>query len=216
MWSDDFEPNNIKQHKKSTWIKTITLSPPLGYQTSSKHTFVVALGPKEKNHEQVNARFFAELNELQHPTYMYCKSTNCNIPVVLKVLAISADRPERSSLNCMLGHNGISSRRWRYSAYINQQKLKSCVICFKRRLQKLNVAYEHNNFVCRHCFDWDYNHPLMKEPKPENYPSNEHPNSPQPPKGREVTDVTYLRPIELSYELLMQGVRFCFYNHIKF
>ena len=34
LWSDDFEPNNVKQHKKSTWIKTITLSPPFGYQTS--------------------------------------------------------------------------------------------------------------------------------------------------------------------------------------
>ena len=102
----------------------------------------------------------------------------------------------------MLSHNGISSRRWKYSAYINQNKLKSCVICLKKRLQRLNAAYQSNSFICRYCFDWDYNHPSMKEPKPENHPSNEHPDSPQPSKGREIINTTYLRPIELSYKLM--------------
>ena len=121
---------------------------------------------------------------------MYCKSTNCNIPVVIKILAVSADRPERSALNCMLGHNGISSRRWRYSAYINQSKLKSCNVCFQRRLESLNVACSQNKFLCRLCFDWEYNHPSMKELKPDNYPSREHPDSPLPPKGREIRNTT--------------------------
>ena len=92
-------------------------------------------------------------------------------------------------------------------------KISSNLVLYAlKKLQRLNAAYKPNNFVCRHCFDWDYNHPSMKEPKPENYPSNEHPNSPQPPKGREIIDITYLRPIELSYELLIQGVKYCFYN----
>ena len=38
VWSDDFEPNNVKQHKKSTWIKTITISPPPDCQTSCHYT----------------------------------------------------------------------------------------------------------------------------------------------------------------------------------
>ena len=212
LWSDDFEPNNVKQHRKSTWIKTITLSPPVGYQTSPAHTFVIALGPKESNHESINARIFSELNELQKPTYMYCKATNTNIPIVIKILAISADRPERSSLNCMLGHNGLSSRRWRFSAYINQNKLKSCIVCIKRRLQSINTAFDYNNKVCHLCCDWNYNHPSMKQIKPDNYPSNQHPDSPAPPLGREVLNIKYLRPIELSYQIMMDGVRFCFFN----
>ena len=52
VWSDDFEPNHVKQHKKSTWIKTVTLSPPYDCQVSFKHAYVVALGPKDKNHEK--------------------------------------------------------------------------------------------------------------------------------------------------------------------
>lgn len=212
LWSDDFEPNNVKQHKKSTWIKTITLSPPLGYQTSPEHTFVIALGPKEKNHENVNKRIFNELKELQKPTYMYCKSTNSNIPVVIKVLAISADRPERSSLNCMLGHNGISSKRWRYSAYVNQHKLKSCKSCIRKRLQSLNSASMKSKSICYLCYDWNYNHPSMKEPKPDNYPSTQHPDSPPAPLGREVLHVKYLHPIELTYQKMIEGVNFCFFN----
>jgi hypothetical protein len=42
VWSDDFEPNNIKQHKKSTWIKTITIAPPPDCQTSSRHTYTLS------------------------------------------------------------------------------------------------------------------------------------------------------------------------------
>ena len=119
LWSDDFEPNNVKQHKKSTWIKTLTISPPFDCQTSTRHTYVIALGSKSLNHELVNHYFIQELKSLQTPTYMYCKVTNCNIPVVVETLAVSADRPERSALNGLLGHNGLCSRRWRYSAFIN-------------------------------------------------------------------------------------------------
>ena len=212
LWSDDFEPNHVKQHKKSTWIKTVTIAPPVGCQTSTKHTYVIALGPKDKNHEKLNSFFFQELKNLQKPTYMYCKNINSNIPVVVKIVAISADRPERSALNSMLGHNGISSRRWRYSAYINQKKLKSCKICLKQRFLKINVASADHPHLCRMCYDWNFNHPSMHEPKPENYPKTQHPDSPVPPAGREVLDIENLHPIELSYPLLIQGVQFCFFN----
>lgn len=104
VWSDDFEPNNVKQHKKSTWIKTITIAPPKHCQTSSNHTYIVALGAKTISHEIVNHYFNQEVNDLKRPTYMFCAATNCNIPIVVDILAVSADRPERSALNFMLGH----------------------------------------------------------------------------------------------------------------
>ena len=212
LWSDDFEPNHVKQHKKSTWIKTITIAPPQDCQTSSKHTFVIALGPKDKDHEIVNHHFFKQLKKLESPTYMYSKETNSNIPIVVKVLAISADRPERCALNCMLGHGGITSRRWRYSAYINQEVLKSCKSCLKQRLLSVHNKHLDNDIVCSECYDWDYDHPSMSEPKPKEYPVVQHPDSPPPPKGREILDITNLHPIELSYKVMMDGVRFCFFN----
>ena len=209
LWSDDFEPNHVKQHKKSTWIKTITIAPPPDCQTSSKHTYVIALGSKDMNHENVNKYFSRELKQLESPTFMYCKSTNSNIPVVVKILAVSADRPERCALNCMLGHGGITSRRWRYSAYVNQTKLRSCKKCFTQRVRSMD---ETSFDLCSLCYDWNYNHPSMFVPKPPDYPISQHPNSPPPPKGRAVLDVINLRPIELSYELLIDGVKFCFFN----
>ena len=212
LWSDDFEPNNIKQHKKSTWLKTITICPPVGYQTSNNHTFIIALGPKDRCHEKVNTFFFQQLKELESPTFMYCKSTNTNIPVVIKILAISADRPERSSLNSMLGHNGISTKRWRFSAYLNHQKLKSCKLCMKNRIQSMNNIVPPNEKLCGTCYDWNYDHPAMNENKPHNYPITQHPDSPSPPVGREVLNRSFLYPIELSYEIMKEGVQFCFFN----
>ena len=212
LWSDDFEPNHVKQHKKSTWIKTVTIAPPQHCQTSPKHTYVIALGPKDANHEEVHHRLFNELQQLKSPTFMYSKSTNSNIPIVVRVLAISADRPERCAINCMLGHGGHTSRRWRYSAYVNQKKLKSCSRCMRSRIMSLSGSVSSDKEYCSFCYDWDYSHPSMFSALPQDYPTVQHPNSPLPPPGREVVGITELRPIELNYAVMLQGVKFCFFN----
>ena len=205
----------MKQHKKSTWIKTVTFAPPEHCQTSAKHTYVIALSAKSTDHELINHYFTQEVNELKTPTYMYCKATNSNIPIVVETLAVSADRPERSSLNFMLGHNGLSSRRWRYSAYIKPNVTKSCSNCAKKRINLLsNISdIDHNeNDVCLKCCDWDFTHFRMGVEKPNDYPTKQHPDSPTPPLGREVEGIDLLFPIELSYDILKAGVQFCFFN----
>ena len=182
VWSDDFEANNVKQHKKSTWLKTITISPPVDCQTSPRHTYIIALSSKNADHEVVNHYFNAELNDLKTPTFIYCKATNSNIPIVVETLAISADRPERSALNSMLGHNGITSRRWRYSAYINTKKTKSCLRCMLRRVNSLRVdIFTESRILQKCCCDWDFNNAQMRSEKPSDYPTTEHPHSPSPP-----------------------------------
>ena len=212
LWSDDFEPNNVKQNKKSTWIKTITIAPPTGFQTSSKHTYVISLGSKEHNHEEVNKHFCNELASLENPTYMYCSATESNIPVVVQILAISADRPERSALNFMLGHNGTTSKRWRYAAYINSKTTRSCKQCILKRANNLFHSSSNTNNNCMRCCDWNYSHPLMGIYKPDDYPTIQHPDSPTPPPGREILNVQHLYPIELTYSTMIQGVKFCFFN----
>ena len=143
---------------------------------------------------------------------MYCKATNCNIPVVVETLALSADRPERSALNCMLGHNGLTSRRWRFAAYVSKYKLRSCVLCREKRIRHLcsNRIFCNDNDPC--CNDWNYTHANMGVPPPKDYPNKQHPNSPLPPVGREVINVELLYPIELSYDVLTQAVQFSFFN----
>ena len=184
IWSDDFEPNHVKQFKKSTWIKTITFAPPQNCNTSTQHTYVLALSSKQRDHENVNLHYNKELQELKSPNFMYCKNTNCNIPVVLVPLAISADRPERSSLNCMLGHNGLNTKRWRYSAYITKLKLKSCIKCQRQRINCLLSDRTHNNINQTFCYDWNYNHIEMSRNTPYDYPKHQHSDSLSPPRGK--------------------------------
>ena len=214
LWSDDFEPNHVKQHKKSTWLKTVTISPPNDRQTSPRHTYVIAMARKDKNHEIMNSYFYDELKELKNPTYMYCKATNSYIPIIIETLAISADRPERSGLNCMLGHNGIPTRRWRYSAYINHKETKSCVSCWKRRIHLLCQGSELSSIpiTCTECSDWDYNSPNMGHDRPKDYPESAHPHSPPPPPGHDVDGPSLLFPVELTYPFMKQGVQYCFHQ----
>ena len=68
---------------------------------------------------------------------MYSGKTKQYVDVYTKVLIMSADRPERSELLHILGHNGTTTRRWRFSAYINQEKLPSCKICLTTRLDDI-------------------------------------------------------------------------------
>ena len=48
--------------------------------------------------------------------------------------------------------------------------------------------------------------------KPPDYPSNQHPDSPDPPDGREIKSIDNLYPIEITYDILKQGTLFCIFN----
>ena len=112
----------------------------------------------------------------------------------------------------MLGHNGITSRRWRFSAYVDPSITKSCFNCAIKRLELLYENAEISNSNCMVCCDWNFNHVKMAMKKPADYPTEQHPDSPLPPTGREVQNIDYLYPIELSYDIMKAGVQFCFFN----
>ena len=82
----------------------------------------------------------------------------------------------------------------------------------RSRIMSLNGRLFSNNDYCSYCYDWDYSHPSMFLSLPQDYPSVQHPNSPAPPPGREVEGITKFHPIELSYDIMLQGVKFCFFN----
>ena len=82
-----------------------------------------------------------------------------------------------------------------------------------RRVESLrNYTFTTTENFQRCCCDWEYLNPGMKVEKPTDYPSREHPNSPPAPAGREVKDIQFLYPIELSYDKLMQGAKYSFFN----
>ena len=145
---------------------------------------------------------------------MYSGKAKAAIPVVVRLLVIEDDRPERCTLNCILSHAGSTTPRWRYSALIDPTKLRSCGICIRKRLDKMGMNENRENSKsyrnCQHCADWDYDHSdiLGMEP-PKSYPQEVHENSPPPPPHRAAGE-TKIVPVIQTYESLKQGCTYCF------
>ena len=213
FWSDDFEGSMLRKNKNSVWLKTVTICPPHDQVTSTKYTYVIAIGRKGSDHDEINKLHNEELEQLNKCTYRYYGASNVrrNIPVIVKVMAVLADRPERSSMNYILQHNGTTTKRWRYAGNISIEHLPSCSRCFKGRINNMQ-SYKY--IECQHCCDWNYNvdNQHIRQPLPEHYPTQQHTASPDPPHGRHVIDCTYLVPIEQTYTLLIAASKFCAFN----
>ena len=159
LWSDDFEANHTRKNKNSTWIKTVTICPPKFHTTSPLYTYPIALGSKGQSHDAVNNYFNSELKRLSMCTLRYSHKYGTPNPVIVWTLCISADRPERSSLNSILSHNGLSTKRWMYSELIPRNKLGSCRQCFTKRCKNItaNTLPSEKSRICKRCCDWEMN-----------------------------------------------------------
>ena len=215
LWSDDFEATSLRKNVHSTWIKTVTISPPHNELTSTKYNYILAIGRKNMDHDIVNDQINKELEELGKVSYRYYGKMKKNVPVAVKVLAISADRPERSTMNHILNHAGLSTRRWRYSAYINQEKFPACKTCTLLRITRIkNRSFKAVQDRCRYCCNWNYMSKCRHifTPTSDHYPKTQHRLSPSPPRHREVNNCSEIQPVEMTYAWIKQGCRFCFCN----
>ena len=218
IWSDGFDANNVVHNAPSIWIRTITISPPQNNSTSTKHTFVLHMSREGICHEHINQMLNQELDELQRGAWFYSSLLRKPIFVVLKIHVYTADRPERGKLTQILGHSGLSTKRWMYSALLPDVGLKSCNACFASRVKQ---AKSHPNFhhvsrrFCNRCADWNYDHYKMTVPKPSLYPSECAIDSPTPHELRPVGGIAHLRPLILTFDNLKVGAQFIFYNVYK-
>ena len=75
-----------------------------------------------------------EIEQLKNCTFIYYDNSHFrrNIPVIVKALAVLADRPERCAMNYILSHTGTTTKRWGYAAYLNKKYIPSCSLCFKK------------------------------------------------------------------------------------
>ena len=219
LWSDDFEANHTRKNRNSTWVKTITICPPSSFSTSPIYTHPIAIGRKGQCHDNVNNFFNQELRRISKCTLRYSKQYRKLHPVFVRPLCVSADRPERSTLNCILSHNGCSTKRWMYSELIPRNKLPSCKSCFNARWKDLdpNKPKKNNHSICRRCCDWEMNandttcHFLP----PTNYPTEKHRESPPAPCGRDVSKpFEKLPPIRITYQVLSSATKFAFWNYL--
>ena len=220
LWSDDFDANHTRKNRKSTWVQTITICPPKISSTSPLHTYPIALGTKNQNHDIVKEYFNKEIEKLRRCTLRYSKSHNKLYPVIIEPLVISADRPERSSMNRILNHNGNSTKRWLFSERISRKNLPSCKLCFVSRYKILNEESYSTSIMrkCNRCCDW-----VMSSDKkasmflpPEYYPKKKHNDSPLPPDGRDICKSASekLKPIRVTYSHLVAAVKFGYWNYL--
>ena len=97
-------------------------------------------------------------------------------------------------------HNALNAKRWGYSAYTKQDKFPSFKSCIQECLR--NIRDKELNATqsrCASCCDFDMNNNSVhnRSPLPNNYPKNQHVDSPQPPLGREVLNMVYLLPVKI-------------------
>ena len=72
IWSDDFEVNQTRKNKSSTWIKTVTFVHENGNQSKEiEHTYALSLGNKKSSHFLVNKWYSEELIRLNDVIYRY-------------------------------------------------------------------------------------------------------------------------------------------------
>ena len=220
LWSDDFEPNNVIKHKRKSWLKTITIAPPEYSKVSHHYTYIIAIGSSNYDHEPIHSFFWDELKDLQKVNYIYSSLCGRNIPIVVETMAICADRPERSSMNKMLSHNGLTTSRWKYSCIIKEpNKFKSCKSCVNKTIKILYCKLKGQptnsiqNIPCNLCSHWNFGNRLMRFSPSEKYPKKQHRLSPPAPKYRSIASSNFkIRSIEITYKYLKQATIFCIHN----
>ena len=79
-------------------MHTVTICANKGFDLSNEHTYLLSLGYKKENHDEMNDMFATELKELNNGKWMYPGKYKQRVFVITTVLVMSADRPERNSL----------------------------------------------------------------------------------------------------------------------
>jgi len=224
FWSDDFEINHTRRNHSSTWIKTMSFVASKETSISKHYTNVVALGHKNDNHDIINGRINEELLLLQEVNQCYVAQLQENIPIVIYPLAVLADRPERCALNHTLSYSGNATRRWLYSSLTSPDRIASCRQCYLKRLRNYfpkKMLSQTPNRKCGKCCDFDFlaTSRAAEFSVPNKYPTSKHVDSPPLPVGRDIVKdnrTKKLRPIKLSYNILVNGVKAACYNlHTK-
>jgi len=180
-WSDDFEPNHLKNNRGSVWIKTITLRSLVMkdhialHQDAREQTFAVALGPKGECHDQIEHEFSSELESLcSIQSKYFFEGSKSMVPVYAELSLSLQDQPERRSANYLLGGNSTMHGRWGYSADIVALStvLPPCERCWEM-LKKKEIDSCTNS--CSDCTNWsmDVDTPLLDFMAPDEYPQEE-------------------------------------------
>jgi hypothetical protein len=195
-WSDDADPNpSIKGNRGSLWIKSVTVSPTKKMVHSMSHTYPLALGRKDADHETVGRLLAADLRTLASGRPMYSARHGGIVLVRAKIYASLMDQPERRGENHLLNGNSNQHKRYGYSFpwHDFEDVLRPCEKC-KNLLLDESQPWEAG-IHCPDCtsFAMDPFHPKFVVEPEEDFPFALMPGE-------------MLAPLRLSYHLLANAV----------
>lgn len=227
FWSDGFVTSWVKRKDGSCWCMTVTVAPPHDNDRSIFHTHCIALGRKGGDHNKVIVEKLDELDEIRKRKMRYDGITGKWINTSFDIIMYMADRPERNEILRTLSHQGVSSKRFRYAAYTDAEKLPPCKQCFRSMLEDVlndngsmsnecsdeDVVPAGATRLCKRCCNFEYCKGEAWErsaPLRANYPNNmteDTRNKIGAPEGREVMPgIKYVEPREQSFEWMTKGV----------
>lgn len=173
-WSDDADPNSsIKNNRGSFWFKSVTICPTREMIHSMSHTYPLAMGHKNADHEHVGRLLKEDLLMLgsKEGVPMYSRRHGGIVLVRARILACLQDQPERRGENHLMAGNSVLHRRFGYSFpwHKFEDVLRPCVIC---RDILLDETFPWACPDCSDCTNFAYNldHPLLEYDAPDFFP----------------------------------------------
>ena len=177
LWSDDFEPNNLKDNRGSVWIQTLSIQTSGSGDLKNHHVYPIAVGPKNHDHFNVMSLIWDDLKLLKSAsgTPMYNGKTKKIEKISGHVLCVVMDQPECRAVNGLLGGGSTSMPRFGYRADLSQftHQISPCPDCW----EKLIAVRGYDLWVpepCNRCFNWMAGDIYdMKYNPPKNFPASE-------------------------------------------
>ena len=141
------------------WLKTITVAPPHdGSYPSHLFTHPIAMGPKGVDHEEVEAKFKADLGLLRSgglPPICSCEKKGM-VTIHAELFASLQDQPELCGLNHMMLGNGQFTSHFCHSADLLSVShvIPACNKCLVEHLlvPGSNALVKNS---CPNCIAWD-------------------------------------------------------------
>ena len=201
-WSDSFLRCFVKQKDNSVWIMTITVCPPYSDMSTGRYTYVVAMGKSSEDHTKVLEYFHHEIQDLLKGFKIFDASTNSVRSVVMPLLFISADRPERAAI-AGTRQEGNWGKVTGYAVNINPKLFAACRGCYsaiaKEAVRTNDADGTEFRTECKRCLCWTMStsdDPNMYSRVPAGYPTKQIPDR-KFPKGRKPGS-RFVGPVKMS------------------
>ena len=182
FWSDGCycgtESKGIRNQAK---VGTIHIA---HHHVTERHVFPIYFGRKNDDDDEVKRELIRDMEELSESTI------RCYIPSIREVRKVRfllgyaiQDRIEHAETTCYMGPTGKCSRMTtlscpistdigeRNSPYSLCKSLRSCRICWNKRIESMSRGIYHEAYHprrCRDCYDWNLS--SVEYYVPANYP----------------------------------------------